>query len=304
MGQSPKQLFCAELKYDSAWFLTSRTWSTNISGCFFPHELIFSLIFRKITGNKKKTQHTALPNVVQCFNAKLFNSLDLVIKCGILSCLKSGKLDSYLFMPCSVVQVMWTWWTGCSWMLASPPSWSRPGKRMNCSKWSAEKKKKKKSPSEVNYLVLKSGRRWFKVFLRHLYLSCHIKSTFQFGGFFSASSLYLLCLSGPLSWPDLLPPTEGSQGSTPKGTCRAGLQERGGAWFRSVGRSGQYVWDYRIKNNDVVCWESRGEPYGDVPSAFYETSPRASARPHRVIHGASRLDHGLLSPYIQPLFTG
>lgn len=66
-----------------------------------------------------------------------------------------------------------------------------------------------------------------QVFLRHRYLSCRMKSTFHFC-FFSASSLYLLCLSGPLSWPDLLPPTEGSQGSTPKGTCRAGLQEGGG----------------------------------------------------------------------------
>lgn len=66
-----------------------------------------------------------------------------------------------------------------------------------------------------------------EVFLRHRYLSCHIKSTFQFFWFFSASSLYLLCLSGPLYWPDLLPPTEGSQGSTPKGTRRAGLQEGG-----------------------------------------------------------------------------
>lgn len=55
----------AELKCDSAWFLTSRTWSTNISGCFFSTRVnLLSYFLKKITGNNKKTQHTALPNVL------------------------------------------------------------------------------------------------------------------------------------------------------------------------------------------------------------------------------------------------
>lgn len=181
-----------------------------------------------MTGNNKKTQDTVLSNVLQWFNAKLFKCFDFVhVKkkknCkqeknpGILSCLKSGKLDLYLFMPCFAVQVMWTWWTGCSWMLASPRSWSRSGKIINCSKWST---------TRVKLPCFKKWTQMVQVFLRRRYLSCNRKSTFHFV-FFPASSLHLLCLSGPLSWPDLLPPTEGSQGSTPKGTCRAGLRERG-----------------------------------------------------------------------------
>lgn len=31
---------------------------------------------------------------------------------------------------------MWSWWTDCSWMLASPRNWSSIGKVASCCKWS------------------------------------------------------------------------------------------------------------------------------------------------------------------------
>lgn len=114
---------------------------------------------------------------------------------GILSCLKSGKLDFYLFMPCFVVQVMWTWWTGCSWMLASPRSWSRSGKIMNCSKWSTEKKKRKKITVRSKLPCFKKWTQMVQVFLRHRYLSC----TFQFVFFWFIALSSLLVRSTVLA---------------------------------------------------------------------------------------------------------
>lgn len=55
------------------------------------------------------------------------------------------------------------------------------------------------------------------------------------------------------SWPDSLPPTEGSLESTQKGTCQAPVCECG--WGGGVIYK-QRVQDYLIKTNDVVCWKS------------------------------------------------